>query len=109
MFFHLPYKGYSCYFGFIKPQGIIIALNKAAVQAKRGDVGKGGIVKDEARHIGGDKIKDFAITLGLEIKGVIISYLGTEREQGVFYLLWFTLKTPICFVVAAGPHPHILL
>ncbi|MFZ3064465.1 MAG: TlyA family RNA methyltransferase [Nitrospirota bacterium] len=71
----------------LKPQGIIIALIKPQFELKRGDVGKGGIVKDEAMHMEAvDKIKDFAITLGLEIKGVIKSPILGQKGNREFFI-----------------------
>ncbi len=71
----------------LKPQGIIIALIKPQFELKRGDVGKGGIVKDEARHMEAvDKIKDFAITLGLAVQGVIESPILGQKGNREFFI-----------------------
>lgn len=71
----------------LKPRGIVIALIKPQFELKRGDVGKGGIVKDEAMHMEAvDKIKDFAITLGLEIKGVIESPILGQKGNREFFI-----------------------
>ena len=71
----------------LKPRGIVIALIKPQFELKRWDVGNGGIVKDEAMHMEAvDKIKDFTITLGLEIKGVIESPILGQKGNREFFI-----------------------
>lgn len=80
-------KVISVIIDLLRPHGIIIALIKPQFELKRGDVGKGGIVKDEAMHMEAvDKIKDFAITLGLEIKGVIESPILGQKGNREFFI-----------------------
>ena len=80
-------KVISVIIDLLRPHGIIIALIKPQFELKRGDVGKGGIVKDEAMHMEAvDKIKDFAITLGLEIKGVIESPIFGQKGNREFFI-----------------------
>lgn len=63
--------------------GEIIALIKPQFEADRNDVGKGGIIKDEAVHNKCvEKIKDFSHNIGLEINGVIDSpILGAKGNK----------------------------
>jgi 23S rRNA (cytidine1920-2'-O)/16S rRNA (cytidine1409-2'-O)-methyltransferase len=71
----------------LKLQGIIIALIKPQFELKRVDVGKGGIVKESEKHGKTiEKIRDFAINLGLEIKGVIESPILGQKGNREFLI-----------------------
>lgn len=69
--------------GILKPGGHIIVLIKPQFEVGRGEVGKGGIVRDTAQH---DRvvteINDFAAGLGLDVGPVIESpILGGEGNK----------------------------
>ena len=54
----------------IKDDGIVIALIKPQFEVGRGEVGKGGVVRDEKKHREvTDSIRTLAENLGLEVKG----------------------------------------
>ena len=67
----------------IKPHGEIVALIKPQFEVGRGEVGKGGVVRDEAKHqavIAG--IRTIAQELGLAVKGVTESpILGPKGNR----------------------------
>lgn len=67
----------------LKKNGKIISLIKPQFEVKRGEVGKGGVVRENEKH---DRviseINDFVITLGLRASGVIESpILGAEGNK----------------------------
>lgn len=67
----------------LTPDGKIIVLIKPQFEVGRGEVGKGGIVKDPEKH---DRvvreINDFAVSLGLRATGTIESpILGAEGNK----------------------------
>ncbi len=71
----------------LMPQGIIIALIKPQFELGKEDVEKGGVVKDEKKHEKAiEKIKGFAISLGLEIKGVIESPILGQKGNMEFLI-----------------------
>jgi 23S rRNA (cytidine1920-2'-O)/16S rRNA (cytidine1409-2'-O)-methyltransferase len=76
----------------VRPQATIIALIKPQFEVGRGEVGKGGIVRDEAnqkRVV--SEITDFAQTLGMAPQGVSQSpILGAEGNRE--FLACFALK-----------------
>lgn len=56
---------------FAKPGAILVALVKPQFEAERSDVGKGGVVRDEAvRQAACDKVRDWLIASGCNIMGV---------------------------------------
>jgi 23S rRNA (cytidine1920-2'-O)/16S rRNA (cytidine1409-2'-O)-methyltransferase len=67
----------------LQPDGKIIVLIKPQFEVGRGEVGKGGIVKDPEQHdrvVG--EINQFAVDLGLVVSGVIDSpILGAEGNK----------------------------
>lgn len=67
----------------LKPGGILIALIKPQFEVGKGKVGKGGIVRDEAKHREVvDKITEFVKAEGLRVTGVIPSpILGAEGNK----------------------------
>jgi 23S rRNA (cytidine1920-2'-O)/16S rRNA (cytidine1409-2'-O)-methyltransferase len=72
---------------FLKPHAAIIALIKPQFEVGRGQVGKGGIVRDEAaRRTAVKKVADFIRGLGLEVKGIIPSPI-TGQDGNVEYLM----------------------
>lgn len=67
----------------IKDDGKIIILIKPQFEVGKGEVGKGGIVKDETKHAEViDKVNNFATETGLENLGLIDSpILGAEGNK----------------------------
>lgn len=67
----------------LKPGGILVALIKPQFEVGKGEVGKGGIVRDEAKHREVvEKITEFVKGLGLEVRGVIPSPItGAEGNK----------------------------
>lgn len=73
--------------GVLAPGGVLVALIKPQFEVGKGEVGKGGIVRDEAkRKEVVDKITAFASGLGLEVRGVIESPI-TGADGNVEYLI----------------------
>ena len=72
----------------IKDDGAIIALIKPQFEVGRGEVGKGGVVRDEKKHrevIG--SIRTLAATLGLKVRGETESpVLGPKGNRE--FLIW---------------------
>lgn len=77
---------------FLKPGGIILALVKPQFEVGKGQVGKGGVVRDpelQLRTV--DDIKMFSQGLGLAVQGVLPSpILGPKGNQE--YLLYLQLQ-----------------
>ncbi|MGH7909757.1 MAG: TlyA family RNA methyltransferase [Thermodesulfobacteriota bacterium] len=76
----------------LKPNGILIALLKPQFEVGRGEVGKGGIVRDENKHREViNKITNFLEELNFKVMGVIPSpILGADGNKefllaGVFH------------------------
>lgn len=69
--------------GVLKPGGVLIALIKPQFEVGKGEVGKGGIVRDEEKHREViEKIENFVRGLGFDVKGVIPSpILGAEGNK----------------------------
>lgn len=63
--------------------GVIIVLIKPQFEVGKGEVGKGGIVKDETKHLEViNKINHFAQEIGLEVCGLIDSpILGADGNK----------------------------
>ncbi len=73
--------------GILAPGGVLIALIKPQFEVGKGEVGKGGIVRDEAkRREVVDKITAFVSGLGLDLKGVVESPV-TGADGNVEYLI----------------------
>ena len=77
----------------LKPGACIIALIKPQFEVGKGQVGKGGIVKDESKHREVvEKIKSFLDKTGFSVTGVIPSpILGTEGNKE--FLITATLSS----------------
>ncbi len=72
---------------FLKPRAELIALIKPQFEAGREQVGKGGIVRDEAaRNAAVDRIREFIAGLGFEVKGLIPSPI-TGQDGNVEFLV----------------------
>ena len=68
---------------FLKPGALMIALIKPQFEVGKGEVGKGGIVRDENKHTQVvDKITKHLENLNFNVKGVIPSpILGTQGNK----------------------------
>jgi 23S rRNA (cytidine1920-2'-O)/16S rRNA (cytidine1409-2'-O)-methyltransferase len=68
---------------FLKPGGVLVALIKPQFEVGKGEVGKGGIVRDENKHTEVvDKITKHLEELNLNILGVMPSpILGTQGNK----------------------------
>jgi 23S rRNA (cytidine1920-2'-O)/16S rRNA (cytidine1409-2'-O)-methyltransferase len=68
---------------FLKPGGVLVALIKPQFEVGKGEVGKGGIVREENKHTEVvDKITKHLEELNLNIMGVIPSpILGTQGNK----------------------------
>jgi len=72
---------------FAKPGAILVALVKPQFEAERSDVGKGGVVRDEAvRQAACNKVRDWLIASGWNIKGVTESPI-TGPKGNVEFLI----------------------
>ena len=73
----------------IKPGGLILALVKPQFEVGKGEVGKGGVVRDPAKQKQAvDRIADFARSLGLKEKGRAPSRIkGPKGNQEHFLFL----------------------
>ncbi len=71
----------------LKENGEIIALIKPQFEVGKGEVGKGGIVKDEEKHkkVISD-IKSFATDLGLKVLGVTESPIAGQKGNVEFLI-----------------------
>lgn len=67
----------------LKPTGMLIVLIKPQFEVGRGEVGKGGIVRDPEQHQRVIlKVNEFAVALGLHFKGLTDSpILGAEGNK----------------------------
>ena len=73
---------------FLKPQAELIALIKPQFEVGREQVGKGGIVRDEAaRGAARERIAGFVREQGFDVKGVIPSPI-TGQDGNVEYLMY---------------------
>ncbi len=67
--------------GFLKEGGILLGLIKPQFEVGKGEVGKGGVVKDPALHQKAiDRISAFSRELGLRVLGVVESPLLGPKE-----------------------------
>jgi len=74
--------------GFLNPGAGIIALIKPQFEVGKGQVGKGGIVRDEAaREAAVEKVRTSFRTAGLDVRGVIPSPI-TGQDGNVEYLIY---------------------
>ena len=73
--------------GFLKKGGAILGLLKPQFEVGRGEVGKGGVVRDEALHEKViDRISQFSRGLGLKILGVAESPLLGPKGNKEFFI-----------------------
>lgn len=79
---------------FLKPGGSILALIKPQFEVGRGQVGKGGVVRDPAQHESAiEKIRLFGATVGLIYGGIVPSPLLGPKGNREF-LIHFTSPLP---------------
>jgi 23S rRNA (cytidine1920-2'-O)/16S rRNA (cytidine1409-2'-O)-methyltransferase len=73
---------------FLKSNSEIVALIKPQFEVGRGQVGKGGIVRDvAARNAAVERVREFVHGLGLEVQGVIPSPI-TGQDGNVEFLVY---------------------
>lgn len=78
---------------FLATGGEIVALIKPQFEVGRGQVGKGGIVRDEAARMAAvEKIESFIQNSGFDVKGVIESPIS-GREGNVEFLIYAVRQT----------------
>jgi len=71
----------------LKPSGVLVALIKPQFEVGKGEVGKGGIVKDEDKHKEVvEKITKFADELDLDVRGVIPSPITGAQGNKEFLI-----------------------
>ena len=75
-------------------RGELVALIKPQFEVGKGDVGKGGIVRDEAKRAAAvDAVVEFARQSGFDIKGVVESPVK-GAEGNVEFLMFATSPPP---------------
>ncbi len=73
--------------GFLKKEGAIVSLIKPQFEVGKGEVGKGGVVRDKALHQKVvDRISDFSKGLGLKVLGVTESPLLGPKGNREFFI-----------------------
>jgi 23S rRNA (cytidine1920-2'-O)/16S rRNA (cytidine1409-2'-O)-methyltransferase len=73
---------------FLKPEGELVALIKPQFEVGKGEVGKGGIVRDEGkRQAAVERVKEELESLGLETLGIITSPILGQKGN-VEYLIY---------------------
>ena len=73
--------------GFLKGRGSLVALIKPQFEVGKGEVGKGGVVKDPALHQKViERISAFCLKLGLSIRGVVESPLLGPKGNKEFFI-----------------------
>ncbi len=73
--------------GFLKEGGILVGLIKPQFEVGKGEVGKGGVVKDPALHQKAiDRISAFSRELGLRVLGVVESPLLGPKGNKEFFI-----------------------
>jgi 23S rRNA (cytidine1920-2'-O)/16S rRNA (cytidine1409-2'-O)-methyltransferase len=73
--------------GFLKEGGILVGLIKPQFEVGKGDVGKGGVVKDPVLHQKAiDRISAFSRELGLRVLGVADSPLLGPKGNKEFFI-----------------------
>jgi len=72
---------------FLRGGGLILALVKPQFEVGKGEVGKGGIVRDEEKRIATvNSVRDFAEALGLETIGVFESPVPGQKGNREYFL-----------------------
>lgn len=77
---------------FLKKDGEIIALIKPQFEAGKGEVGKGGIVKDESKRLKTvEYVRESLESLGLETIGIIQSPIAGQKGN-IEFLIYMKLR-----------------
>jgi 23S rRNA (cytidine1920-2'-O)/16S rRNA (cytidine1409-2'-O)-methyltransferase len=77
---------------FLKPGAAIVALIKPQFEVGKGQVGKGGIVRDEAaRNTAVEKVRTAFQSAGLDVQGIILSPI-TGQDGNVEYLIYAVMR-----------------
>ncbi len=77
---------------FLKPSAGIVALIKPQFEVGKGQVGKGGIVRDEAaRNTVVEKVRTAFQSAGLDVQGIIPSPI-TGQDGNVEYLIYAVMR-----------------
>jgi 23S rRNA (cytidine1920-2'-O)/16S rRNA (cytidine1409-2'-O)-methyltransferase len=77
---------------FLKPEARIVALIKPQFEVGKGQVGKGGIVRDEAaRSTAVEKVRTAFQSAGLNVQGIIPSPI-TGQDGNVEYLIYAVMR-----------------
>ncbi|MBN2655384.1 MAG: TlyA family RNA methyltransferase [Nitrospirae bacterium] len=72
---------------FLKPEAEIVALVKPQFEVGKGEVGKGGIVRDDAKRLAVlESVKEFCIGLGLAYAGFTESPIAGQKGNREFLL-----------------------
>ena len=72
---------------FLKNNDLILALVKPQFEVGKGEVGKGGIVREEEKRLTAvDSVRDFTETLGLETIGVFQSPVPGQKGNREYFL-----------------------
>lgn len=72
---------------FLKNNHLILALVKPQFEVGKGEVGKGGIVREEEKRLTAvDSVRDFTETLGLETIGVFQSPVPGQKGNREYFL-----------------------
>ena len=72
---------------FVKEGGEILALVKPQFEVGKGEVGKGGIVREEEKRMGAvNSIREFAEELGLRSGGVLQSPVAGQKGNREYFL-----------------------
>jgi 23S rRNA (cytidine1920-2'-O)/16S rRNA (cytidine1409-2'-O)-methyltransferase len=83
----------------LKPGGSLVVLIKPQFEVGRGEVGSGGIVRDEEKRVkAADTVNAFAAGLGLEFHGTIASPI-TGAEGNIEYLAHYSYHPASTHVV----------
>jgi len=73
--------------GFLKKEGAILSLIKPQFEVERGEVGKGGVVRDKALHEKViERVSNFSRRLGLRVLGVTESPLLGPKGNKEFFI-----------------------
>ncbi len=72
---------------FVKSGGDVLALVKPQFEVGKGEVGKGGIVRDEDKRVEAvDSVRDFAEKAGMETLGVFLSPVPGQKGNREYFL-----------------------
>jgi len=77
----------------VREGGEIVALLKPQFEVGKGEVGKGGVVRDKRKHREVlDRISRFSESIGLEVRGTVESPLPGPKGNREFFI--YLQKTP---------------